>query len=92
MSHVDDRALDRFIRDDVFRINFPGLLEDRAWSHTEEIMIRAAFSIWTGRDQCGVGEALSTSLQDEHVRTILEAMAMRRGMQIEFQRETEERS
>ena len=72
------------------RIDFEGLLNDRNWSSTEELIIRAAESLWSGKRECGVGEACQFSLGDGHFRTILEAMAMRRGMQITFVPSTDE--
>ena len=90
MAHLEDAVLDKYVH--ASRIDFKGLLADRMWSSTEDIVIRAAQSIWSGRQECGVGEACQPRLDDAHFRTILEAMAMRRGMQIQFVPTTDEKS
>jgi hypothetical protein len=82
MAHLDDEVLNEYVHESW--IDFDGLMAARGWSSTEEVVIRAAQSLWSGGRECGVGEACKPSLADAHLRTILEAMAMRRGMQIQF--------
>jgi hypothetical protein len=90
MAHIEDAVLDKYVTER--RIDFKGLLDDRMWSSTEDLVIRASQSIWSGRQECGLGEACQERLSDKHFRTILEAMAMRRGMQIQFVPTTGEHS
>lgn len=85
MGHLNQSVVSEFIHEEGRRwIDFQGLLDALGWSHTEEIVLRAAQSLWSGKRECGIGEACSNALADRHFRTILEAMAMRRGMQISF--------
>ncbi len=88
MSHLDTDVVRKYVHDRW--IDFDGLLAARGWSTTEELVIRAAQSIWSGKRECGIGEACLERLSDHHFRTILEAMAMRRNMQITFLPTTEE--
>jgi hypothetical protein len=83
MCHLDPDAVGPYVHDGEW-IDFQGLLAAREWSSTEDVIIRAAQSLWGGGRECGIGEACQERLDERHVRTILEAMAMRRGMQISF--------
>jgi hypothetical protein len=84
MSHVDKDILSQFVDEEHSRIDFKGLTEARMWSSSEDLIIRAAFSLWNGNRGCGLGEVCTETLNDGLFTIILEAMAMRRGMQIQF--------
>lgn len=94
MSHVDDKIVAQHVNAEATppSIDFEGLRNARMWSSTEDVVIRAAQSLWSGGNECGVGEACQPRLEEAHFRAILEAMALRRGTQITFVAMTDEPS
>lgn len=53
------------------------MLAERAWSSSEEALIRAAAEIWGGTGTLG---ALIGRVDDEPYRRVVEALALRRGI------------
>jgi hypothetical protein len=74
--------VERFINFDHHEIDFPAMLGSSAWSHGEEIMIRAANDLYNGDDTCSLDELTST-LDDGNLEIVLDAIKIRRGWRLE---------
>jgi len=85
-THLPREVVDQFIHETGARpwIDFQGLRSNRRWSSTEDLLIRAAESIWSGKGECTLGEVTAESLDLKHFRTVLEALGLVRGVHVSF--------
>lgn len=60
-------------------IDVEPLLETGGWSHGEKLLARVALDMWNGSGHTPLGELMYT-LDDGNLRAVLEAVALRRGL------------
>jgi hypothetical protein len=65
-------------------IRWDALLERAAaWSHGENLLVRAALDMWNGDAKTPLGE-LYLTLDEDNLRRVMEALAIRRRMPLPY--------
>jgi hypothetical protein len=85
-THLPHDVVEKYVHENSEPpwVDLAGMRAERRWSHTEDLLIRAAESIWSGKGDCTLGEITAESLDIKHFRTVLEALGLVRGVHVSF--------